>query len=506
MPFWEGGFGVGFCGAFVVIGGRDELKTRAIEGWNKFSGHTPHKPWIDEIKIRCENCGELMTRIPDVGNPWLDAGIVPFSTPIDPKLPGGRFGRKVSYLSDKKYWSEWFPFDFVTESFPGQFKNWFYSLLTMSTVLKDRAPFKTVLGFASLLGEDGRPMHKSWGNSIEFNEAADKIGADVMRWLYAKQDPARNLMFGYKVADEVRRNFHLPLWNIYNFFVTYANFDNWTPKKSTTNKLPIASNILDKWIIARLKQATNTTTESLDNYDGAPATRAIEGFVNDFSTWYIRRSRDRVGPTADKIGDKKQFYETSYFVLVTLMKIIAPFVPFLAETIYLGLTKADSVHLTDWPDLPQLEKREEMIIENMAIIRRAAEAGRAARKTMSIKVRQPLTRALISAPEKAPTKPFLDVLADELNVKEISWKRKRVEEPQVVLQTKLTSSLVEEGKTRDLVREIQELRRKHGLGLVDTVRVKSPWLPNDKKMRVWIKTKTLAQSLEQGEVLEVVKI
>src|SRR6185295_5974643 len=163
------------CGTFDVIGGRDELKERAIAGWEKFEGHTPHRPYIDEVTIACPKCGDPVSRIPDVGNPWLDAGIVPFST--------------LHYREDRAYWEKWFPADFITESFPGQFRNWFYAMLAMSTVLLRKPPFKTIFGYATLFGEDGRPMHKSWGNAIEFDEAAERMGVDVMRWMFAKARP-----------------------------------------------------------------------------------------------------------------------------------------------------------------------------------------------------------------------------------------------------------------------------------------------------------------------------
>ena len=156
-----------------------------------------------------------MSRIPDVGNPWLDAGIVSFST--------------LRYRSDPEYWRNWFPADWISESFPGQFRNWFYSLLAMATVVDNSPPFLENFGYATLLAEDGRPMHKSWGNSIEFNEAADKMGVDVMRWLYCDHKPENDLLFGYHRGDEARRAFLIPLWNVYSFLVTYANLDGWTP-------------------------------------------------------------------------------------------------------------------------------------------------------------------------------------------------------------------------------------------------------------------------------------
>jgi isoleucyl-tRNA synthetase len=214
LPIWE----CADCGHFEIIGSKEELKERAVEGWAEFVGHSPHRPYIDAVKIKCEQCGALVERIKDVGNPWLDAGIVSMST--------------MSYRIDPDYWSEWFPADFITESFPGQFRNWFYALLAMATGVVNDRPTKTVLGFATLFGEDGRPMHKSWGNAIEFNEAADNIGADVMRWMFANQRYDTDMLFGYHLADETRRRFFIPLWNVYSFFVTYANLDGWMPAKS----------------------------------------------------------------------------------------------------------------------------------------------------------------------------------------------------------------------------------------------------------------------------------
>jgi len=159
-------------GTFFVVGSKKELKELAVEGWEEFEGKSPHRPWIDKVKIKHPESGLIGTRIPDVGNPWLDAGIVPYST--------------LHYNSDRDYWNKWFPADFVVECLPGQFRNWFYSLLALSTVMEDKAPFKTLLGHAMVKDETGRDMHKSWGNAIWFDDAAEKMGVDVMRWMYAK--------------------------------------------------------------------------------------------------------------------------------------------------------------------------------------------------------------------------------------------------------------------------------------------------------------------------------
>ena len=241
------------CGTIEVIGGRDELHDRAVEGWEAFEGHTPHRPYVDAVKIACPSCGAPVERIKDVGNPWLDAGIVPFST--------------LHYREDPEYWQQWFPADFITESFPGQFRNWFYSMLAMSTVLRREPPFETIFGYALVFAEDGRQMHKSWGNAIEFDEAADRMGVDVMRWMFAKARPEENITFGWHAADEARREL-LILWNVYAFFVTYARLAGWSPLEArAAGRRPAAPRSLDP--VARggharppWRSASSTSTRS----------------------------------------------------------------------------------------------------------------------------------------------------------------------------------------------------------------------------------------------------
>ncbi|MBI5619333.1 class I tRNA ligase family protein, partial [Candidatus Gottesmanbacteria bacterium] len=295
------------CGWFDVVGSHEELKQRAVNGWEAFDGHTPHKPYIDEVKIKCGTCGRLVHRLDDVGNVWLDAGIVPFSTYVDPKT------KKLSYTTDKSYWKQWFPADFITESFPGQFKNWFYSMIAMATVLEKTNPFKTLLGYSTMVDEKGEPFHKSKGNAIEFIDGADAFGADVIRWVCAKHEITSNIQFGKNVADETRRKFHLLLWNVYNFFVTYANVDGFQPSTNSKFKTQ-SSNILDTWILSKLSQLVETATTSLEKYDAMTASLRIESFATDLSQWYVRRSRDRVGPTTDDSPDKYGCYATLHEV------------------------------------------------------------------------------------------------------------------------------------------------------------------------------------------------
>ena len=485
LPIWE----CPSCSHFEVIGGKDELKQKSKAGWEEFEGHTPHRPWIDEVKIECPKCKSLMDRISDVGNPWLDAGIVSFSTISEDNKS------EPLYWKDKKAWERWFPADFITESFPGQFKNWFYSLLAMSSVLEDREPFKTVLGFATLLGEDGRPMHKSWGNSVEFNEGADKIGVDVMRWMYVRQNPSENLLFGYKVADETRRRFHLKLWNVYNFFVSYANIDSWRPKKASSLKLENPKlTPLDKWILARLSQTVGQVTQNLDNYDAYSASGAIEAFVDDLSLWYIRRSRGRVGPSAESEDEKAAFYETCYFVLVSLSGLLAPFNPFISEVIYKNLTGEESVHLSLWPEFKYHEDKK--LMESMQNIRLVVEKVHAIRKEKQIPVKMPLNSLVTVAPFEPPSPELYGYLMDELNIKR--WSVTKGEVLNNILDTKITPDLEEEAKARELIRQIQEERKKLGTNLTQRINVTSPWLPGNKALIQKIKSKTLAEVLLEG--------
>ncbi len=482
------------CGNFEVIGSKEELRKKAVEGWKEFENHSPHKPYIDEVKIRCNKCQKIVTRTDDVGNVWLDAGIVPFSTLVDPRT------KKLSYTSDKTYWKEWFPADFITESFPGQFKNWFYSLIAMSTVLEKRNSFKTLLGYGAVTGEDGRPMHKSWGNSIEFNEGADKIGVDVMRWMYATADPEQNLLFGYKRADETRRRFHLMLWNIYNFFITYSNIDQWNPgtgkiSGQTSNK---SKSILDKWILSRLHQTIESVTKSLEEYSPQNASLSIENLVSDLSLWHVRRSRTRVGPTADNKADKDSAYETLYYVLLNISKLLAPFTPYMADEIYTNLSDEESVHLSDWPEV-----NKKLIDENLHMqmkhVRKIVELGLGARKENQIKVKQPLSSIKIYRDKKAEKfGEELDYLIlEELNIKKIEYARHASDETRVELDTNLTEKLISEKQAREIVRMIQEERKKIETALDEKIDVTLEAWPTE--FEEYIKKNALVSSLSRGE-------
>jgi isoleucyl-tRNA synthetase len=402
------------CGTIEVIGGREELRERAVEGWGVFEGHTPHRPWVDAVRIGCPNCGAPVERIKDVGNPWLDAGIVPFST--------------LHYREEPDYWAKWFPADFITESFPGQFRNWFYSMLAMSTVLRRQEPFRTIFGYATLFGEDGRPMHKSWGNAIEFDEAAERMGVDVMRWMYARARPEENILFGWHAADEARREL-LVLWNVYAFFITYARLAGWNPSRGIDEAVAEAPEwpILDRWILSRAAGLASEVGSRLGDVDALAASRAVSTFIDDLSTWYLRRSRDRMRVHAEP-ADRDSAFATLHAALVSLARTLAPILPFLSETMYQNLVASvvpqlpDSVHLTSWPASVMATHRDEALEASMATVREAVDLARTLRSSAHLKTRQPLAEAWVALPDRglAVGPELLRLLADEINVKTVT--------------------------------------------------------------------------------------
>ncbi|MFX1542768.1 MAG: isoleucine--tRNA ligase [Promethearchaeota archaeon] len=407
LPIWE----CASCSHFEVIGSREELKERAVVGWDSFEGHSPHRPFIDEIEIECGECGQRMKRIPDVGNPWLDAGIVAMST--------------MRYNSDRKYWNKWYPAELISESFPGQFRNWFYSLLAMSTILERKAPFRHVFTYATLTAEDGREMHKSWGNMIEFNEAADSMGVDVMRWLFCTHKPEKDLAFGYSRGDEVRRHFLIPLWNVYSFFVTYALIDGWVPKTD----LKTSPSLLDRWILSRMNEVTRDVTAYLESYEPNMAAAVVDRFIDHLSNWYLRRSRRRfwveAGSSDEEDADKNAAYDTLYRVLVTLSRLLAPFVPFVSEVIHQNLVRSvesgapESVHHCDWPLSDSVD---EELNSEMALVLRLVSLGHAARNQANRKLRQPLSEIAFAVgmdKERDVVMRYADLVGDELNVKHV---------------------------------------------------------------------------------------
>ncbi|HEY3244352.1 MAG TPA: isoleucine--tRNA ligase [Phycisphaerae bacterium] len=423
LPIWE----CAQCGQFEVIGGRDELQARAASGWENFEGHSPHRPWIDHVKIRCGKCGnQEMSRVKDVGNPWLDASIVPFST--------------MGYFTDRANWEKWFPPDFIVESLPGQFRNWFYALLAISTMLVDRAPFKTLLGHGLVLDDNFEEMHKSKGNAIWFDEAADKIGADTMRWMFCAHAPERNLAFGPKHADETRKKI-ITLWNVYKFFADLASVDQFDP---AAERIPVLERSdLDRWILSDLQQLIEVADKSYSEFDVQTFCQRCERFVDDLSTWYLRRSRRRFYASGWP-ADKRAAYATLYEVLDTLIQLIAPILPFTAEAMYQNLvvgghggvafegsgfpprragrvqgSVASSVHHRPFPKPdPALVNHD--LSEHVGAFLHVVSLARSARTENKLKVRQPLAELIVvpgSDAERAALEKFKGDLLEELNVK-----------------------------------------------------------------------------------------
>ncbi len=400
------------CGWFDVIGGYDELKQRALEGWEKFEGQSPHRPWVDAIRIKCEKCGGLAKRIPDVGNPWLDAGIVPYST--------------VKYNTDKEYWQKWIPADLVLECFPGQFRNWFYALLSMSTMMENQRPFKTLLGHALVRDENGQEMHKSTGNAIWFDEAAEKMGADVMRWIYCNHNPTNNLNFGYTIGDQVRRRVFSTWWNVYSFFVNYARLDGFDPQRPAVPYEQLQD--IDRWLLSKLQVLIRTANESLADFNVAALVQCADDFIERLSNWYVRRNRRRYWrPKSDSDTDKLAAYQTLYRVLVDLCKILAPVCPFITEEMYQNLVRShdaaspESVHHTAYPQFdPALFT--EGLAEEMDLVSDIVSAALSLRETRQIRVRQPLGRIIVSPSDEqtgGAIKKFQDHILDELNIKKL---------------------------------------------------------------------------------------
>jgi isoleucyl-tRNA synthetase len=412
-------------GDFEVIGSREELKERALEGWEQFEGHSPHRPWIDLVKIRNPKTGNVMSRIPDVGNPWLDAGIVPFST--------------MYYNRDRTEWEKWFPADFIVESFPGQFRNWFYAILAMSTMMVNRPPMKTLLGHGLVRDQWDRPMHKSAGNSIPFEGASDEgylltdpkgkterypaMSADLIRWMFCRHNPASNLDFGPGPADELRSKFTLKLWNVYGFFCNYARLDG---IDLTAPAVPLAERPdIDRWILSDLQHLIRTARESFESYNLMAFCLEAEKFVDDkLSNWYVRRSRRRFWKS-EHGTDKQAAYQTLHTVLLTLTKLFAPIMPFLTETMYQNLRTADmpeSIHLCDFPRVEESLIDADLSVE-MDRLLDLVSLGLAARNSVKIKVRQPLAELKVQPAgedDRRAVERFGDQLREELNVKKVS--------------------------------------------------------------------------------------
>ncbi len=411
-------------GHVTVVGSKAQLAELAVSGLEQLE--ELRRPWIDEVPIRCEACGETVRRIPEVGDVWLDAGIVPFSTlgwQSTERVPqgyatGAARDLTTADLPDHAYWKQWFPADWVSEM-REQIRLWFYSQLFMSVALIGQAPFRKVLGYEKMLDERGREMHGSWGNMIDAEDAFARMGADVMRWQYCSQPPNQNLLFGFGPAHEIQRRL-LTLWNSAKFLVDYGNIEaekqGWTPAWGDVARGPTGElEPLDRWLVERTHALVADATAGYESWLTVDVVRAFEAFVDDVSNWYIRRSRRRFWE-----GDPAAL-GTLWYALVQGLRTVAPLMPFLTDHLWRVLTAPcaeapESVHLAGWPD-PAAPDTE--LLDEIGELRRIVELGRQARSSSGVKLRQPLRVLVVEGARRSNG--HGDEIADELRVDEVAF-------------------------------------------------------------------------------------
>ena len=417
-----------------------------------------HRPYIDAITWQSPS-GELMKRIPEVFDTWYDSGSMPFASKHYP------FENKKE-IENGLY----FPADFISEG-TDQTRGWFYSLIVLGVGLFNKTPYNHVVVNGLILAEDGRKMSKSLKNYPDLMETVDKYGADALRYFFASSPAvkAEDTAFSEKSLDEVVKKHFNRLFNVLSLY-------EMSSERIDVPEL-VSPNILDRWIVARLRQVLKTVTENLDEYQFDRAIRPIGDFIDDLSVWYVRRSRDRYkDETEEGKEDRINALSTTRFVLFQLSKIMAPFTPFLAEDLYQSVSKGilgvkQSVHLKKWPELKDLGdgKNDEEIISKMAEVRRIVTLTLESRTKAGIKVRQPLGRVMLRSDDKdiAADEEYLDLIKDEVNVKEIILDS--AIENEVQLDTNLSPELVREGVARELIRFVQDLRKKSGLSPKDVI-------------------------------------
>ena len=410
------------CGHLNVIGSRAELEQRAVSGLDQLE--ELRRPWIDAVPIRCEACGEPVQRIEEVGDVWLDAGIVPFST-LGWESPefvpegyatGAARGLTTADLPDHATWEQWFPADWVSEM-REQIRLWFYSQLFMSVALTGRAPFRKVLGYEKMLDEQGREMHGSWGNMIDANEAFARMGADVMRWQYCAQPPDRNLLFGFGPAQEIKRRL-LTLWNSAKFLGDYGAIESFQPIYEDLGRGGPDAGLqpLDRWLVERTAQLVSEAEDGYERWLTIDVTRAFEAYIDDLSNWYIRRSRRRFWD-----GDETAL-RTLWFGLVQGLRVIAPVMPFLAEHLWQALVTdvieeaPSSVFLAGWPEA---RTPATALLAEVVELRKVVALGHQARSASGLKLRQPLRRIVVEGAPLAAV--HADEIAEELRVKEVEF-------------------------------------------------------------------------------------
>ena len=542
------------CGHLNVIRSKAELEERAVEGLDQLE--ELRRPWIDRVPVRCEECGEAVERVKEVGDVWLDAGIVPFSTlgwenpewVDEGYATGAARGLTTADLPDHAYWETWFPADWVTEM-REQIRLWFYSQLFMSVVLTGRSPFRQVLGYEKMLDEAGREMHGSHGNMIEAADAFVRMGADVMRWQYCAQPPDRNLLFGFGRAEEIRREL-LTFWNSVSFFVSYANIGGFRPSWS---ELEPSGDLqpLDRWLVERTRAFVADSTAAFDRFRADDVIKLYEAYADDLSNWYIRRTRPRFWD-----GDEAAL-RTLWYAVVQTLRVLAPVMPFLTEHLWrnLVLDGPESVHLAEWPDVPAPDRA---LLDEMEDVRRVVTLAHQARSVAGLKLRQPLRRLVVEGASGA--RAHTQEIADEVRVKGVvfdkvdaelrvkpnlpalgprlgkelrtvqqalqagdfedlgngrfraaghelepdevlverggrdGWSVAAADGVTVALDTALDDELVLEGRGFDLIRLVNSMRKEQGLELTDRIVLTVPATDSELAERHgdWIKSEVLA--------------
>ncbi|HPI67379.1 MAG TPA: class I tRNA ligase family protein [bacterium] len=487
--------------------------------WQKFD---PHRPFIDEIKFKCDKCEGEMTRVSEVMDCWFDSGAMPLAQDHYPfEVEAGEFELSGRMNANLKY-----PAEFISEAID-QTRGWFYTLLAVATLIGRETPYKNVICLGHVLDKNGQKMSKHVGNVVDPWKVIEKYGADVVRWyLYTVNQPGDPKRFDESFLKEAGRMFNT-LFNVLTFYQTYKE------KEIEKLKAPLSSrhggmiaeatrnkeikgneltNVLDKWIAAKLDLLIKEVTAALESYDLFTSGRKIEEFINDLSIWYVRRSRERF--KSENIDDKNQAVFTLGKVLFELTKILAPFIPFSAEYIYQELGKncgalKESVHLEEWPMINE-KLIEQSVLDNMSLTRQVVEMGLAKRAEAGIKVRQPLNKFKIQNPKLKIKEEYLNLIRDEINVKEIGQEEGQGELA-VELDTEITEELKEEGILRELVRTINNLRKESGLTIAD--RIKIYYQTDDElvkrvleKYAVELRKQTLADELINSDGGKEVKI
>lgn len=435
LPVWQ----CDNCENQTCIGSYEDLAR--LSGIKIDENFDPHRPFIDEVELNCK-CGEKMKRVPEVVDVWYDSGSMPFAQWHYP------FENKEMVDKNLQY-----PADYISEAID-QTRGWFYTLLSVSTLLGKGTCYKNVICLGHINDKHGQKMSKSKGNIIDPWYIIDKYSADSLRWhLYTINQPGDSKNFDEQGVDEVIKKLFLILQNVISFYKLYEQEDI---KPAADSK-----NTLDKWVIAKFNLLIQDVSKNLDEYNIISAGREIQDFVTVLSTWYLRRSRDRF--KGEDQDDKKQALQTLNYILLELSKVIAPFIPFFAETVYKNLKgEKESVHLEDWPQADEklINKR---IIEHMDVVRKIVEAGLAARAEAGIKIRQPLQSYSTSLAERIDLG-LVEIIKEELNIKELGFGKDR-------LETELTPELIQEGIARELVRNINLERKKQKFTINDNANV-----------------------------------